>query len=209
MAELTLHCFAQSGNAYKAALMLELCGIEWTPRFVDFFGGETRSEAYREVNPMGEVPVLETGDMTLSQSAVILDYIAGETGKFGAQSVADGREILRWLFWDNHKLTGYTATYRFLKNFTAAGENQVTKFLEDRVYSAFKILDKHLTGRKFVVGDSLSIADISLCGYLFWDDEIGVNWADYPGIDTWLQRIKVTPGWVHPYKLMPGHPLPS
>ena len=59
MSEFALHCFAQSGNAYKPALMLELAGADWTPRFVDYFGGETSTPAYRAINVMGEVPVLE------------------------------------------------------------------------------------------------------------------------------------------------------
>ena len=76
MAEYTLHCFAQSGNAYKAALMLALAGADWAPRFVDYFNGETRTPAYRAINVMGEVPVLEHGGRTLAQSGVILDYLA-------------------------------------------------------------------------------------------------------------------------------------
>lgn len=64
-----LYCFGESGNSYKAALTLELAGIDWQPVFVDFFNGEARSEAYRrDVNEMGEAPVLVDGDMRLSQS---------------------------------------------------------------------------------------------------------------------------------------------
>src|SRR5689334_8788378 len=78
MAEYQLYCFAQSGNAYRAALMLNLIGADWQPVYVDFFrGGETRSEKYRaEVNEMGEVPVLVHGAKKLSQSGVILSYLA-------------------------------------------------------------------------------------------------------------------------------------
>src|SRR4029078_7704 len=85
VSEFALHCFAQSGNAYKAALMLELAGADWTPRFVDYFGGETRTPAYRPINVMGEVAVLEHGATRLSQSGVILDYLAGALGQFGAK----------------------------------------------------------------------------------------------------------------------------
>ena len=70
MAEYTLHCFAQSGNAYKPALALQLAAADWAPRFVDFFGGETRTSAYRSINVMGEVPVLEHGELRLAQSGV-------------------------------------------------------------------------------------------------------------------------------------------
>ena len=56
--------------------------------------------------------------------------------------------------------------------------------------------------------DRPTIADISMCGYLYFDDEIGLDWEQYPHVDAWLQRIKQLPNWKHPYDLMPGHPLP-
>src|SRR5687768_11811802 len=83
MAEYRLYCFGESGNSYKAALMLELCGLDWEPRKVDYFGGETRTPEYRQtVNAMGEAPVLEHGDLRLTQSGVILDYLSQRTGRF-------------------------------------------------------------------------------------------------------------------------------
>jgi glutathione S-transferase len=84
MPEYQLYCFAQSGNAYRAALMLNLIGADWQPIFVDFFrGGETRTPKYRaEVNEMGEVPVLVHGGKKLTQSGVILTYLADHTGRF-------------------------------------------------------------------------------------------------------------------------------
>src|SRR5688500_5996911 len=104
--DFTLYCFAQSGNAYKAALMLNLCGADWEPRFVDYFNGETRTPTYRaEVNEMGEVPVLEHGGKRFTQSGVILDYLAQRFGRFGWSNDDDRREILRWTLFDNHKLT--------------------------------------------------------------------------------------------------------
>ncbi|NHX27697.1 glutathione S-transferase, partial [Escherichia coli] len=66
-----LYCFGESGNAYKAALTLELAELEWEPVFVDFFNGEARSEAFLALNPMGEVPVMIDGDVTLTQSGVM------------------------------------------------------------------------------------------------------------------------------------------
>ena len=72
----TLWCFGESGNAYKAALAMTFADMAWEPVFVDFFGGEARGEAFRALNPMGEVPVLVDGEVTLSQSGVILDYIS-------------------------------------------------------------------------------------------------------------------------------------
>ena len=209
-AEYTLHCFAQSGNAYKAALMLNLCGAQWTPRFVDFFNGETRSAEYRErINEMGEVPVLVHRGRTFSQSGVILDYLACTLGRFGWRDDDERREIMRWLLWDNHKLTSYIATLRFMLQFTKTGDTPVTEFLRGRTKGALAILDKHLDTTPFAVAGRPTIADLSMCGYLFWSDEFGVSWDDYPNVGEWLGRIRALPGWVHPYELMPGHPLPA
>src|SRR5690242_5583718 len=104
--EYTLYCFAQSGHCFRAALMLNLCGAKWTPRFVDYFNGETRTPEYRRnVNEMGEAPVLEFDGERLSQSGVILDYLSSVFGKFGWKDESERREVLRWLLWDNHKFT--------------------------------------------------------------------------------------------------------
>lgn len=121
MTDFTLDCFLESGNAYKAALMLELCGADWAPRRVAFFSGQTRSTDFRALNIMGEVPVLThhkvDGDVVLSQSGSILDYLSREFDRFGPANEDERREILRWLLWDNHKLTSYTGTARFMGHF--------------------------------------------------------------------------------------------
>jgi glutathione S-transferase len=209
MADYVLHCFAQSGNAYKAALTLALAGADWEPRFVDYFGGETRTPEYRALNLMGEVPILLHNNLVLSQSGVILDYLAESLGQFGPDDAAERREILRWMFFDNHKLTSYTATLRFMRTFGDAPDPVILRFLRGRAETAWGILDSHLAGRRFVVGEHLTIADLSLCGYLFWPEEIGVDWNGYPHIRDWLARIAALPRYKPPYELMPGHPRPA
>src|SRR2546422_497073 len=103
MPEYQLYCFAQSGNAYRAALMLNLIGADWAPVFVDFFGkGEQRTPEYRaDVNEMGEVPVLVHGAKKLSQSGVILTYLAAylyyPAQEFGFDIAAAHRNIAAWL----------------------------------------------------------------------------------------------------------------
>jgi glutathione S-transferase len=202
--EYRLHCFAQSGNAYKPALMLELAQARWSPRFVDYFGGETRTPAYRAINVMGEVPVLEHLGMMVSQSGVILDYLAGTLGRFGANGEDERREILRWLLFDNHKFTSYTATLRFMRTYVKDPDRAVMSEFAKRAEAAWRVLDAHLAGRRYVVGDRLTIADLSLCGYVFFDDEIGVDWNGYPHLRDWRERIGGEPRFVHPYALMPG-----
>jgi len=211
MAEYRLHCFAQSGNSYKPALMLALARADWEPVFLDFFHGASRTPEFRALNEMGEAPVLEHEGRVLSQSGVILDYLAERLGRFGPADDEERREILRWLLWDNHKFTAYTATWRFLANLApeAMRNADVIGFLAGRARLAFGVLDRHLAGRDWIVGDAMTIADLSCIGYMFYQDEIAVDWAEYPNLVAWRERIRALPGWQHPYDLMPGHPIPA
>ena len=203
-----LYCFGESGNAYKCALALTFADMEWEPVYVDFFNGEARSPAFREINAMGEVPVLIDGDTTLTQSGVILDYISSKTGKLGGRSAAERREVLRWMFWDNHKLSTQIGTTRFLSNFLPEAKRPegVIPFLQGRLKAAYKVLDDHLANHQWVAGAAMTIADLSCCGYLYYPEPYGFDRADWPAIAAWLDRIAATPGWKHPYELMPGNP---
>jgi glutathione S-transferase len=203
MAEYVLHCFAESGNAYKAALMLELCGWAWEPRPVAYFSGETKSDAFRAVNEQGEVPVLEHQGRRLSQSGVILIYLAETTGQFRWKNEEERLEVLRWILYDNHKFTSYFATLRFLFGLQKSGETPVTEFLRARVVNAFGIVDKHLASRPFIIGDEPTIADLSMAGYMFYPEETGIDRAAYPHLETWTRRIAALSGWKHPYDLLP------
>lgn len=211
MTEYRLYCFAQSGNCYRAALMLNLAGADWKPVFVDFFkAGESRSPKYREeVNEMGEAPVLAFGDRKLSQSGVILTYLAGKFGKFEPESEDEQLECLRWLLFDNQKVNGLLGPYRFVKTLSGNPDPGALNFLKPRIDNNLAIVNKRLTDRKFLLGDKPTIADISMCGYMYYPpEEFGFDIAkERPAIAAWLDRIKALPGWEHPYKLMPGYPL--
>ncbi len=201
---ITLYGFGESGNAYKVALMLSLTGTPWRLEFVPFFSGGARTPEFRAINEMGEVPVLVDGDVTLTQSGVILEHLAARTGQFGPASEAERREILRWILWDNHKGSAQIGTTRFLMNFLAPDKRQpeVIAFFQGRVRAALGVLDTHLTGRDWIVADRLTIADLSCCSYLYYPESWGVPLTDFPAITAWLDRIRAVPGWQHPYDLM-------
>jgi len=203
-----LYCFGESGNSYKVALALTLTDWDWKPIYVDFFNGEARSDAFKTINPMGEVPVFVDGDTTLTQSGVILDYISSKSGKLGGKSAAERREILRWMFWDNHKFSTQIGTTRFMLNFLPEDKRPqgVVPFLQGRLTLAYQLLDEHLSGQDYLVGAALTIADLSCCGYLFYPEPFGFNRADWPHIDAWLTRIAAHALWKGPYDLMPGSP---
>ena len=214
MAEYELYCFAQSGNAYRAALMLNLIGADWEPKWVDFFKGLVqRTPAFRDdVNEMGEAPVLVHGKKKLTQSGVILTYLARHSGKFNPQGEDEELEALRWIIFDNQKVNGFLGPSRFLKNFAPTpGDPAVMAFLKARIDANLAICNKRLEKAPFLLGDRPTIADVSLTGYLYYPaDEFGFDIAkEHPAIGAWLGRMKILPGWGHPYDLMPGHPFGS
>ena len=203
-----LYCFGESGNSYKAALPLELSGLDWEPVFVDFFNGAARTPEYQAINPMGEAPVLFDGDIKLTQSGVMQHYITEKTGKFGGDSPEEAREVLRWQFWDNHKMSSQAGMTRFLMNFLAPEKRpeQVIGFMQGRLKAAYTVLNAALEGRDWLVGAGPTHADFSCCGYLYYPEPFGFSRADWPHIDRWLDGIAALPGWKHPYDLMPGNP---
>jgi glutathione S-transferase len=214
MSDYQLYCFAQSGNAYRAALMLNLIGADWETVWIDFFGeGVQRKEPYRsDVNEMGEVPVLVDNkrNKKLTQSAVILTYLSDLTGKFKPQGEDERLEALRWIIFDNQKVNGFLGPFRFLKNFAPKpADPAVMAFMKARIDGALSIVNKRLTGRQFLVSDKPTIADISMTGYLYYPaEEFGFDIAkEHPAIGAWLTRMQALPGWKHPYDLMPGYPF--
>ena len=211
MSEYRLYCMAQSGNAYRAALMLNLIGADWQPVWVDFFNGATRKPEYREqVNEMGEVPVLVHGTKKLSQSGVILAYLARRSGKFLPDGEDEELEALRWIIFDNQKVNGFLGPYRFLKNFAKpAGDPAVMAFLKGRIDGNLAIVNTRLSRHPYLLGNRPTIADVSLTGYMYYPtEEFGFDIAkEHPAIGAWMERMRALPGWKHPYELMPGYPL--
>jgi glutathione S-transferase len=214
MSEYQLYCFAQSGNCYRAALMLNLIDADWEPLLVDFFvKAVQRTPQYRsQINEMGEAPVLVHGGRKLSQSGVILSYLAERSGQFLPREDDAKLEALRWLLFDNQKVNGFLGPYRFLRSFAKPpGHPAVLEFFKGRLENTLGILDKRLTDRAYVLGEQPSIADVSLVGYMYYPaEEFGFDIAaSYPNIGAWLGRIKTLPNWAHPYDLMPSQPLPQ
>jgi glutathione S-transferase len=203
-----LHSFCQSGNSFKVAFMLRALNAPWESVFVDFMQGATRQAEWREqANEMGEVPVLEDGARRLTQSGLILSYLAKKHSAYGGNTEDEQHEVLRWLLFDNHKFTSYFATYRFMKAFgPAAPDPAVMAWLRGRLDGSFAIVDKHFSAQPYMVGRAPTIADFSLSGYLFYPvEESGYEVEQrYPHIAAWLERLRQLPGWASPYDVLPG-----
>jgi glutathione S-transferase len=205
-----LHYFPESGNSYKLALMLTLCRQAFEPVWTDFGGGVTRTAEWRaSVNEMGEIPVLEEDGARLTQTAPILLKLADRYGRLGGDNAAEKYEVLRWLFWDNHKLSSYMATYRFYRTFTPSPDPHVMTFFRKRIDGHLAILERRLQESAFVAGDRPTVADVSMIAYLSYpQDETGYDLAfSHPAVHAWLGRVAELPGWRAPYDLLPGKRL--
>jgi glutathione S-transferase len=205
-----LHYFPESGNSYKLALMLTLCGQTFEPVWTDFAGGATRTAEWRRtVNEMGEIPVLEVDGERRTRTAPILLSLAEQYGRFGGATQEETFDVLRWLFWDNHKLTGYMATYRYMRTFVPSGDPAVLKHFRRRLDDFLGILETHLQQNAFAIGAKPTVADISMMAYLHYPaDETGYDLPmSHPAISAWLGRMAALPGWKSAYDLLPGKRL--
>lgn len=204
MATYRLHCFAESGNAYKVALALALARADWEPVHVEFFAGATRTPDFRQLNVMGEVPVLEHRGHVLTQSGAILDYIAAVEDRFDP-GPENAREAMRWLLFDSQKLSGMLGPWRFVARLAPPERRNadIVAFLEGRARGALAVLEAHLAARDWIAADWMTIADLAAAGYLFYDGEYPIDWAaEFPNIDAWRARLRAEDGFAGPYDLM-------
>ena len=158
---------------------------------------------------MGEIPVLEEDGVKLTQTGSLLIRLSKQFGRFGSLNESEEYEILRWLFWDNQKLSGFMATYRFLRTFTERPNKDVLAFLRRRIDDFLGVLEKQVSSQPFVTGERATIVDISMCAYLSYpSDETGYDLAaSHPKVHEWLGRISKLPNWKSQYDLLPGKRL--
>lgn len=191
--------------------MLTLCEQTFVPVWTDFAGRVTWTPEWRQtVNAMGEIPVLEESGTKLTQTGPILLHLATKFDRFRGGDDPERFEVLRWLFWDNQKLSGYMATYRYFRTYTRDADPAVLAFLRRRIDDFLSIVEQQMADRPFVIGERATIADLSMCAYLsFPADETGYEFArSHPNVHAWLKRIAHLPGWRSPYDLLPGQRLP-
>jgi glutathione S-transferase len=150
------------------------------------------------------------GTKKLTQSGVILTYLANRSGQFRPQGEDEELEALRWIIFDNQKVNGFLGPYRFLRFLAKPpGDPAVLAFLKGRIDGNLAIVDKRLATRAFMLGARPTIADLSMVAYLYYPpEEFGFDIAaGHKNIAAWLERVKALPGWKHPYELMPGYPM--
>lgn len=187
----------QSGHSYKVRLFLTFAQIEHEYIWVDLMlARKARPADFMNASKHGEVPVLIDGDATICQSNAILQYLAHKTGVYGGDYQVD-----EWLSWEANRIGFSLPNYRFARIWQKPPQ-EILDYLHSRLIFDLKILNKNLDGKDYLVGDSLTIADLSNSAYLYWLDDVGIDVVDYPNIDNWLKNIAALPHYQTPPELM-------
>ncbi len=198
--DFTLYGHHASGNVYKVALFFGLAGYAFAYKHVDIFKDGTRTEQYTALNTFQEVPVLVHGDDVVTQSDVILRYLADMTGRFGGSDDAELRRIQEWMAWSSNKLTNGLGLARLGLRF-AHFEPQVITFFQGRARTALDLVDRHLESSEWLAGDQPTIADMSAAGYIYLANEAKLELMPWRNVLSWMGRLSMLPGWHHPDKL--------
>ncbi len=187
-----LYDFLDSGNGYKVRLLLHKLGLPYERVELDIMKGETRTPGFLARNPDGRIPALELDDgRILPESNAILCFLADGTRYMPADAF-DRAQVLRWMFWEQYVHEPSVAVARFIQHFMPEDSPRRGEELAQKMAAgnrALGILDRHLANRNFLVGETLSIADICLYGYSNVAEEGGFDLSLYPKLVDWLARV--------------------
>lgn len=188
----------QSGNCYKIKLLVELLKIphQWVD--VDILKGDTQTSVFLAKNPTGKIPLLELDDgRTLSESNAILNLLATDSELLPNDAFARAK-ILQWQFFEQYSHEPYIAVARFIAKYLGLPEDRREEYQQKQEggHKALTVMEQQLADTPFLVGDQLTIADISLYAYTHVAHEGGFNLADYPAINDWIKRVQAVPNYV-------------
>lgn len=190
----------------KAALMLSMAKLRFEYRQVELFERQQFGAGFTKLNVAQQVPVLCHGKTTVTQSAVILQYLSELSGKFGGRSSAERRQILQWLFFDADMI----ASLRFPRTLTRifnANQEQVCEFHRERGRRALASINEVLKKQDFIALRRPSIADIAMFPVVDNASEAGVATTKYTHVRRWLERMRRLPGCENHYELMARHTI--
>lgn len=191
-----------SPNVRRVRLTAAVLGIELEEKLLDFSKGEHKSPEYLALNPNGAVPTLVDGDFVLTESRSIMQYLASKKPESGLlpRDEAARADVTRWQFWDSSHFSPQLGTYAYeklIKGMVGLGEPDVAKLNEAlanfRRFAA--VLNQRLEGRQYVVGNSLTLADLTLASSLMYAKQTEVPLAEFPNVERWFSRITALDGW--------------
>jgi glutathione S-transferase len=197
-ARFTLHGVFLSGPTYKVGLFLSLAGEPFDYVHVNLREGEHKQPPYLAKQRFGQVPLLVDANngRKLCQSASILEYLADMTGKFGGANLDERIQAREWMYWDFDRLAPAIYRSRGLKLGFFQGGPEIAEMCAANGHAALKVLDGHLAGRAWMVGEGATIADVDLYGVVAYAGEGGFDLGPYPNVSAWKARVEALPGFL-------------
>lgn len=205
MARFTLHGIWLSGPTYKVGLALSLMREPFDYINVNLREGEHKQPAFLEKNRFGQVPcLLDTkSGRHYCQSAAILDFLAGETGKFGGANDHERLQAREWMLWDFDRLASSIYRSRSIKLGFMKAHEAVSDVYAANGQIALNVLEDHLANRQWIVGHAPTIADIDIYGVVAYAPEAGFSMDAYPHITAWMKRFQGLEGFGTPEQVLP------
>ncbi len=208
---LTLYGDLDSGNVYKARLLLAQLGISYRRVDTTQNRGEPATAEFRAINPIGKIPTLVFDDgRILAESGAILFYFA-QGSRFWPEDDWDQAQVLRWMFFEQYSHEPYIAVNRHWKLHLPAAEQAA---LAERMATnhtrglqALEVMEQRLSGADWLAAGTYTIADIALFAYTHTAGEGGFDLQPYPGIRRWLVRVRTQPGHIPQMREEPGVPV--
>ena len=188
----------QSGNCLKVKMLLSFLSIEHDWIDVNILAGETKTDAFLSKNPNGKIPAVELDDgRYLCESNAILGYFAENTALLPTDIYLKAK-VYEWLFFEQYSHEPFIAVARFIQKYLGMPRAREDEYvsLQEGGHKALQLMENQLAKTKYLVGDEMTIADISLYAYSHVADEGGFDLNRYQAIQAWCQRIQSTPGYV-------------
>lgn len=191
-----------SPNVRRARLTAAVLGLRLDETVLDFTKGEHKTPEYLALNPNGAVPTLVDGDFVLTESRAIMQYLASKKPESGLLPRDEqGRaDVTRWQFWDSSHFSPQIGTLvfqRVLKQMFGMGDPDAGKVEEALVgFRRFAaVLNKHLDGKRYMVGDNLTVADLTLASTLMYAEQADVPLGEFPIVQAWFSHVSELEAW--------------
>ncbi len=187
-----------SGNCYKIKLIMQFLNIEHQWEHVDILAGETHTDAFININPNERIPALEIENgVYLWESNAILNYLAEGT-PFLPSDKFERAQVLQWQFFEQYSHEPYIATARYINKYLGLPDERRDEYHGKQAggHKALKVMDDYLEERRFFLGESPTIADISLYAYTHVAHEGGFDLAAYTNILRWFRDFEAIPGYI-------------
>lgn len=197
----TIYGSFTSSSSYKPMLFLALARLPYSFKTVNLKTGAQKLPEYLAISRYGVVPSLRHRGLTILQSNVILDYLAGVTGKFNGSTEQERWQAREWLSWEADAIQNIARVRHFSRFRTV--DPAVMAHFRPLAEAALDFMETWLAGRTWLVGEACSIADIGCWGRMVFMAEGGMDIARWPNVEAWSQRIKAMPGFALPYDLIP------